>query len=201
MVQDMSRLSKSAPLLAICVMSGCYGADVPAREPDARVKQPFYQTVDGKRFATEAERSAYLQNTAEARRERELIALEQTRQERIATDLGALQRQRQRLRADAALAEAEAADREATQLRRETGFQDRDSAAILEAERREDEARRAEKLARQRAGAEPFQAGRAPWQRLIRYRRDGEALPAFRRRVVAAIGKARRSGAQVEDYL
>ena len=191
-----------AAFLLLGVLTGCAErSEVADPVMPADRENPIFRTLDGKRFATEAARTEYLQNTEEARRERELIALERTRQERIATDLGALQRQRARQRANAALAEAEAAEREADQLRRIAGLGDQDDAAIRDAEKREAQARRTEKRARRQSESQPFQNGRAPWQRLIRYRRAEESLSAFRRRVVAAIGRAQASGGRVEDYL
>lgn len=216
-------------LIAICAaLTACASQPLPVPTDAAAQEQArVFRTLDGREFATEAERSAYLRNTDLARRERELIALERQRQQRLVNDLGYLQAERRAARAEyddrraaavelsAALAAAEAARREGraidrsagearTRTEREAFRQARDRA-----ERAEDRAEDLARQARDRAAGEGRQSQRdrrtgdnpPPWQRLERYRREGEPLPDFRRRVVGAIESAKRDGGQVGDYL
>ena len=218
-------------------LTGCGGPapqEQPAAAPSTEPRK-IYQVVGGQQFATEAERDAYLQSTETARRERELIRFERYRQERIASDLGALQEQRrlqaariaeeqaQSLRQSAGRARtaAETARRSedvaetqtrqsrnaiaASALQRQADLAERAEARALHnarvAETQADAAERAARLAEQQARMLDRPGAQPPWKRLIRYRKTGEGLSDFRRRVVQAITKAQTEGGQVQDYL
>lgn len=139
------------------------------------------------RRAEQADRDARDAELAAARaRARRAEAIRRDRQlERTARqNLSAIQREiigHQEDRAERAIRDAEAAQRDADRL-------------ATQARRR---ARLERLLAEDAARAQDT----PPWKRLIRFRRETEPLPDFRRRVVNAIRRASTEGGSVQDYL
>lgn len=119
---------------AVCLVLAACGRVVPPPVAESPTPAPrVFQTVDGKRFATEEERAAYLQGTEAARQERALIALETLRQEVTARDLAALQRQRHRRRAERARRDVIAAERSADRAEAAGAAADREDRRLEQA--------------------------------------------------------------------
>lgn len=143
-------------ILLASLLAGCAGAPRVHQPLQAAPAPQLFRTVDGKVFATEEARAAYLHRHNAL--ERDLIALELKRQQILSGSLSAQQEARRRIRADRfadrsrsaeqRLAQAERAERRAERALRRARTEAQETAAERDLLRAQRDRQRAERDAR-----------------------------------------------------